>query len=86
MLEAEDKKSLSGSPSGRKVEDDLRALNHTEFRISQNPMCLSFGPRAIQAVTALAGQSLQPCVMMRWKIEALGALSVVISLCFSCEI
>lgn len=49
-------------------------------------MCVGFGPRAIQAVTALAGQSLQPCVMMRWKIEALGALSTVISLCLSCEI
>lgn len=86
MLEAEDKKSLSGSPSGRKVEDDLWALNHTEFRISQNPMWVGFGSRAIQTVTALAGQNLQPCVMMRWKIEALGALSTVISLCFTCEI
>lgn len=65
MLEAEDKKSLSGSPSGRKVEDDLWALNHTEFRISQNPMWVGFGSRAIQTVTALAGQNLQPCVMMR---------------------
>lgn len=85
MLNPEDKKSLSGPPPGRKVEDDLWALYRTEFRISQNSMCFGLGPRAILAGTALAGQSLQPCVMMRWKIEAMGALSAVISVSFSCE-
>ena len=85
MLKAEDKRSLSGPPPGRRVEEDLWGLNHTQFRISQNSMCFGLGPRAILAVTALAGQSLQPCVMMRWEIEAVGALSAVISVCFSCE-
>lgn len=45
VQEAEDEKSLSGSPSCRKVEVDLWALNRIEFRVSQK-RTLSGQPRA----------------------------------------